>query len=137
MRGLSTCLAGGVLLASVAVAQAPAPKAPAAKAPGYDIAAVVTVTGVVRDHHESTAPADHPGLHLVVQVAAETEPVEVHTCPMRFLKALDFAVETGDTLTIVGSRPSGGPIVVARELKKGNLSLNVRDAKGEPLWLGF
>jgi hypothetical protein len=137
MRKLSILLAGGISLGSLGFAPAPGPKAAEPKAPAYDPTAVVTLTGTVSDQHESTARADHPGLHLMLKLEAETEPVEVHTCPTQFLKALDFAVETGDTLTVVGSRPNDGPIVVARELKKGNLSLNVRDAKGEPMWLGL
>jgi hypothetical protein len=134
MRKLSIVLAGGISLGSLAFAPAPGPKAPEPKAPAYDLAAVVTLTGIVGDQHESTARADHPGLHLMLQLEAATEPVEVHTCPTEFLKALDFTVEKGDTLTVTGSRPNEGPIVVARELKKGNLTLNVRDAKGEPMW---
>jgi hypothetical protein len=144
MRVLFAVLLGGVLLASPALAQAPpapappakapAAKAPVAKAPEYDVTAEVTIKGVVEDFHESKMRGDHPGLHLILKT--ETETVEVHACPLRFMTDLEFAVEKGDTLTIVGSRPGGEGIVVAREITKGQTSLNLRDKTGAPVWTG-
>src|SRR5512139_2527428 len=126
MRLLLTALLGGALAASPVLAQAPAPKPvapkpaaprPAAKAPEYDVAAEVTLQGVVEDFHESQLRGDHPGLHLIVKT--ETESVEVHACPVRFMKELDFAIEKGDTVKVIGSRPGGTGVVVAREVAKG------------------
>jgi hypothetical protein len=116
------------------VAKAPAAKAPAAKAPEYDPKAEVTITGVVEDFHESKTRGDHPGLHLVVKT--ETETVEVHACPVRFMKELEFAIEKGDTITVTGSRPGGGEVLVAREVQKGQTSLILRDKDGTPVWTG-
>ena len=144
MRALSAVLLCGVLLAAPALAQAPpapappakAPvaKAPAAKPPEYDVSAEVTIKGVVEDFHESKMRGDHPGLHFILKT--ETETVEVHACPLRFMTDLEFAVDKGDTLTIVGSRPGGEGIVVAREITKGQTSLNLRDKTGAPVWTG-
>jgi len=139
MRVLSAVLLGGAFVASAALAQAPpapAPpaKAPAAKAPEYDVKAEVTITGVVEDFHESKMRGDHPGLHLILKT--ETETIEVHACPLRFMKDLEFAVDKGDTLTIVGSRPGGVGLVVAREVTKGQTSLTLRDKTGAPVWTG-
>ena len=145
MRFLTAVLLGGILGASPALAQAPpaplAPKAPAApakppaaKAPEYDPKAEVTVTGVVEDFHESKMRGDHPGLHLILRT--ETETVEVHACPVRFMSELEFKIEKGDTVTVVGSRPGAGEIVVAREIMKGQTSLILRDKTGEPIWTG-
>ena len=139
MRLLTAVLLGGVLLAPPALAQAPtapAPpaKAPAAKAPEYDVNAEVTIKGVVEDLHESKTRGDHPGLHLIVRT--ETEAVEVHACPVRFMSELEFAIDRGDTVTVVGSRPGAGGIVVAREITKGQTSLILRDKTGAPVWTG-
>jgi len=153
MRLLTAVLLGGVLGASPALAQAPpapeppakapaakAPaKAPAAKAPEYDVKAEVTLKGVVEDFHESKMRGDHPGLHFILKVetGTETETVEVHACPVRFMSDLEFAIEKGDTLTVLGSRPEAGGLVIAREITKGQMSLILRDAKtGEPIWTG-
>jgi len=144
MRVLAAVLFGGVLLASPAWAQAPAApappakapaaKAPAAKAPEYDVKTEVTIKGVVEDFHESQMRGDHPGLHLIVKT--ETETIEVHACPVRFMKELEFPIEKGDTLTIVGSRPQPDGVLVAREIMKGQTSLILRDKTGAPVWTG-
>ncbi len=139
MTRLAAVLLGGVLAALPALAQAPpapAPpaKAPAAKAPEYDPKAEVTVKGVVEDFHEAKLRGDHPGLHLILKT--ETETVEVHACPVRFMSELEFKVEKGDTLTVVGSRPEAGGIVIAREITKGQTSLILRDKTGAPVWTG-
>jgi hypothetical protein len=65
---------------------------------------------------------------------APTETVEVHACPVQFLTLLDFPVEKGDEITVTGSRPGGGPILIAREITKGAVKLQVRDEAGEPIW---
>jgi hypothetical protein len=134
MKLLAVVLVGGLLAASPALAQAPSAPAPPAKAPEYDPAAEVTIQGTVEDFHEAKMRGDHPGLHLILKT--ETETVEVHACPLRFLKDLEFAVEKGDTLTIIGSRPGGAGIVVAREITKGQTSLTLRDKNGAPVWTG-
>jgi hypothetical protein len=144
MRRFAAVLLGGVLAAPFALAQAPpaqapadkppAAKAPAAKAPEYDVNAVVTIKGVVEDIHESKTRGDHPGLHLIVKT--ETEAVEVHACPVRFLSELEFTLEKGDAVTVEGSRPGGGEVLVAREITKGQTSLILRDKTGEPIWTG-
>lgn len=144
----------------------------------YDPAAEVTLTGVVRDYHESKARNDHPGLHFVLEIptGAEGAPVdegapppadpanetpgieppqaggddvieevpvqvaatvEVHACPVRLLSQLDFPIEKGDEVTVTGSRPGNGPILIAREIKKGVVSLTLRDEEGEPIWAGL
>jgi len=147
MRRLEALLLGGWLVASVSAAQAPpqpaapapeppaqapSPQAPAGKAPEWDPNALVRITGVVEDIHESKTRADHPGLHLMLKTATET--VEVHTCPVPFMSDLEFTIEKGDTLTVEGSRPDPAGIVIAREIVKGQTSLIVRDKSGAPVW---
>jgi len=139
MRVLSAILGAVLLVASPAWAQAPvapAPpaKAPVARAPEYDPKAEVTIKGVVEDFHESKVRIDHPGLHFVVKT--ETETVEVHACPVRFMSELEFAINKGDEVTVVGSRPEAGGVLVAREVTKGQTSLILRDKTGEPVWTG-
>jgi hypothetical protein len=139
MRVLFAVLLGGVLLAPPALAQAPsipAPpaKTPAAKAPEYDATAEVTIKGVVEDFHESKMRGDHPGLHLILKT--DTETVEVHACPLQFMTDLEFPIVRGDTLSILGSRPGGEGIVIAREITKGQMSLILRDKTGAPVWTG-
>jgi len=111
---------------------APALALPQAKAPEYDVASEVTVRGQVTDIHESKLATDHPGLHLILQT--EDAAVEVHACPVRFLRELDFTIEIGDTLSVIGSRPRKASVIVAREIMKGQMSLILRDKNGVPNW---
>ena len=139
MRVLSAILGAVLLVASPAWAQAPAApappaKAPVARAPEYDPKAEVTIKGVVEDFHESKVRADHPGLHFIVKT--ETDTVEVHACPVRFMSELEFAINKGDEVTVAGSRPEAGGVLVAREVTKGQTSLILRDKTGEPIWTG-
>jgi hypothetical protein len=127
MRALAVVCCGAVAAAAQALAQAPP------KAPEYDVAAEVTVRGQVTEIHESKLATDHPGLHLTLKNDDET--VEIHACPVRFLNELEFTVAMGDTLSVTGSRPKKGPVVVAREITKGQLSLILRDKNGVPNWL--
>ena len=149
MRRFAAILLGVVLGAVPALAQAPAApapaapappaaappvNAPAAKAPEYDPKAEVTIKGVVDDFHEAKVRTDHPGLHLILKT--ETETIEVHACPVRFMSELEFAINKGDEVTVVGSRPEAGGVLVAREVTKGQTSLILRDKTGEPVWTG-
>jgi hypothetical protein len=140
MKMFAAILLGGVLAAAPLLAQAPAAPAPpakapaAAKAPEYDPKAEVTLKGTVEDFHESKLRGDHPGLHLIVKT--ETESIEVHACPVRFMKELDFAIDKGDAVTVIGSRPGGTGVVVAREVTKGQTSLTLREKSGAPIWVG-
>jgi hypothetical protein len=126
MRAVSTAFL--VLVAVIAMAQGPA-----APAPEYDSTVEVTVRGEVQQIHESKVATDHPGLHILLKTEAET--VEVHTCPVPFLREVEFTIEVGNRVTVVGSRPAGGPVIVAREIRKGQESLVLRDAKGAPNWI--
>jgi hypothetical protein len=125
MRATIVVLAGA-LLAAPAAAQGPP------KAPEYDVRAEVTVRGEVVEIHESKVATDHPGLHLILKNAEET--VEVHACPVRFLRELEFTIEPGDTLAVTGSRRKGSNVIVAREIARGQLSLILRDKNGVPNW---
>jgi hypothetical protein len=125
---MRAALAASVVLAAGCAFAQSAP--PAAE---YDLAAEITVRGGVAEIHESKLAGDHPGLHLVLKTEQET--LEVHLCPVRFLRELEFAIEIGDQLTVLGSRPKGAAVLVAREVKKGQQSLILRDATGAPNWL--
>jgi hypothetical protein len=51
-------------------------------------------------------------------------------------KHFDFA--KGDAITVTGSKVKmgGQDVVIAREIKKGDQVLTLRDARGFPLWYG-
>jgi hypothetical protein len=76
------------------------------------------------------------GLHLIL--AAPAGPIEVHVGPASFVSSKNVAFAKGDAVTVVGSKVTmaGQEVVIAREIKKGDQVLTLRDAKGFPLWAG-
>ena len=76
------------------------------------------------------------GLHLVL--TASSGPIEVHVGPASFVSSKNVTFAKGDALTVVGSKVTmaGQDVVIAREIKKGDQVLTLRDANGFPLWSG-
>ena len=103
----------------------------------YDPATEVTLTGTVEEVKTVPAPGRGPGgVHLMVR--AEGGVMEVLLGPAWFVtsKGMDFA--KGDNITVTGSKLTLNKqeVVVAREAKKADKVLTLRDAKGFPLWSG-
>ena len=73
-------------------------------------------------------------MHLTVR--NETAAFEVHVGPLAFASSKGFEFTNGDQLTVIGSKTTmdGKDVVLAREIKKGDAVLTLRDAKGFPLW---
>lgn len=114
---------GPVVLALVAVVLATQPP------PVYDLATEARVVGVVSGTRVE-------GSFLVAALVVDGKPLDVVVAPPAFLLDLEFALEKGDRLTVVGSRVSSeGPArLVAREVTKGTLSLILRDERGRAAW---
>ena len=64
--------------------------------------------------------------------------MEVDVGPASFVSSKNVTFAKGDALTVVGSKVTmaGQVVVIAREIKKGEQVLTLRDAKGFPLWSG-
>ena len=103
----------------------------------YNPATETTVNGTVESVKNVPSPGrGGGGLHLILAVA--TGPIEVHVGPASFVSSKNVTFANGDTLTVVGSKVTmeGQEVVIAREIKKGDQVLTLRDAKGFPLWSG-
>jgi hypothetical protein len=89
---------------------------------------------VVQDVKEITLPNGQNRFRLIVKVGDQLQ--EVCLCPKAFLETMDTAFAKGDELDVVGSKvdDAGKPLVLAREVVKGNNTLVLRDKKGEPVW---
>jgi hypothetical protein len=77
------------------------------------------------------------GVHLLLRT--DKESISVHLGPTRFIENQDIKVEPGDKIIVKGSRVTfrGKPIIIATELKKGDVVLKLRDENGLPLWSGY
>jgi DNA/RNA endonuclease YhcR with UshA esterase domain len=103
----------------------------------YNSATETTVTGTVESVKNLPSPGrGGGGLHLML--AVPTGPIEVHVGPASFVSSKNVTFTKGDALTVVGSKVTidSQEVVIAREIKKGDQVLTLRDAKGFPLWSG-
>jgi hypothetical protein len=74
------------------------------------------------------------GTHILLKTEKET--IEVLLGPSSFLKEHKIEIVKGDTVEAVGSRVTiaGSPALIAREIRKGETAVPLRDASGRPLW---
>jgi hypothetical protein len=104
-------------------------------APTYDPAKEITIQGTVEDVISAQRGA-MTGVHLKVKTEAET--FDVRLGPAWFLDRKKFKFAKGDEISVTGATltttAEAGQIVIAREVKKGDAVLTLRDAKGFPQW---
>ena len=60
----------------------------------------------------------------------------IRLAPTAFLKENGFLLKEGDSVTVKGFPVNGmeGHLLVATEIRKGDKSLSLRDASGQPAW---
>jgi hypothetical protein len=103
----------------------------------YNTATEITFSGTVEEVQHMPAPGRGPGgLHLIVR--SDAGAYDVHLGPMAYITSKNFAFAKDDAITVTGSRVTmdGKDVVIAREVKKGDRVLTLRDANGFPLWSG-
>lgn len=103
----------------------------------YNPATETTFTGTVEQVDTAAGPGNGAGgLHLMVRSNNGTEDVRVG--PARYVESQKFAFAKGDAITVTGSKTtvSGENVVIAREIKKGDQVLTLRDSQGIPRWSG-
>jgi len=103
----------------------------------YNPATEVTLKGNVDEVKQIQSQGKGSGgLHFIL--GAEPTPIEVLVGPAWYVSSKNFAFAKGDAVTVTGSKMTmgGAEVVVAREIKKGEDVLTLRDANGFPLWSG-
>jgi hypothetical protein len=111
--------------------------------PKYDPSTVVTVKGTIDEVQDGMMHSgqmgqmkgtDHMGMDLVLKTDKETLTVLVG--PTRFVKEKNFTFAQGDQIEVTGSKVkyNNADAVIAREIKKGDKTLTLRDEKGIPEW---
>jgi DNA/RNA endonuclease YhcR with UshA esterase domain len=106
----------------------------------YNPSSVTTVKGVVQDvqegamHEGQKGRMGGMGTHLVIKTDKETLTVMVG--PSRYLAQKNFSFAKGDQIEVTGSKVKygGSDAIIAREIKKGDKMLTLRDEKGIPEW---
>ena len=101
----------------------------------YDPKTVETIEGEVISLDKITPMKGmHHGLHMMLKTDKET--ISVHLGPGWFIENQDITIEPGDKIEVMGSRITfqGEPAIIAAEVKKGDLILELRDENGFPSW---
>lgn len=77
------------------------------------------------------------GVHLTLKLENETLPV--HLGPAWYMDNQEFEVEKGDKVEVRASRVmfEDTPALIAITVKKGDLTLTLRDEEGFPMWSGW
>jgi hypothetical protein len=116
--------------------------------PIYDSATVVTVTGTVQsvEQHQCSLgwrgqdsrvihPATWVGTHAIL--STEYGIVDVHFGPPTFLEQHHFTLAKDDQIEVTGSKFAEHlqVLIIAKELRKGQSFLELRDSTGKPLWI--
>ncbi len=74
-----------------------------------------------------------PGRHFMsIVLRTDKETITVHLGPAQFVEKHDMQLAVGDTVEVTGSRVTikGKPEVLAREMRKGERVLKLRDESG-------
>ncbi|TAK09926.1 MAG: DNA-binding protein [Candidatus Manganitrophaceae bacterium] len=103
----------------------------------YDPATVETIRGEVVGVEKITPMKGMSyGVHLMVKTDKETIPV--HLGPGWFIENQDIDIKPKDQVEVKGSRITfdGKPALIAREVKKGEETLTLRNEEGFPVWSG-
>lgn len=76
------------------------------------------------------------GLHITLTTASG--PLEVHVGPAWYVSSKHVTFTKSDQVTVIGSKVTmgGRDVMLAREIRKGDQLLKLRDAHGYPLWSG-
>ncbi|MDQ1348880.1 MAG: hypothetical protein QG573_2256 [Acidobacteriota bacterium] len=102
--------------------------------PAYDVAAETTLSGRVAELLPQ--PCACGGLHLRLTTAAGD--IEVALGPSQYLADIGAAFLPQDELLVTGAKPANAAPAefLARSIRKGDATFELRDAAGLPRWAG-
>lgn len=112
-------------LASLSLAQA---------GPKYDPTTEAKFKGTVEDLKIPPKGSEKQIAYLTIKSGTDT--IEIYLCPKSFMDDMGVSFAKGDEVAFTGSKVKQGDtdMVLAREVVKGEDTLELRDAKGNPVW---
>jgi hypothetical protein len=101
----------------------------------YDTTTVADITGVVESIREVAPPAPLPGIHLVLK-AEDGSSLDVYLGPVSFVKEFVSNFGKRSQIQVIGSKAKSGTatIILAREVRRAEITLYLRDKHGKPFW---
>jgi hypothetical protein len=104
----------------------------------YNPKTEVTVKGTAQEVKEypSQGGGSHTGLHVILKT--EKGSLDVHLGPTDYWKKNGFELTQGDSIEVIGSKnkTDDAEFIIAREVKKGDKVVTLRNAQGVPAWSG-
>ncbi|MGD8747447.1 MAG: hypothetical protein PVI44_03200 [Balneolaceae bacterium] len=104
----------------------------------YNLQTVETVEGEVIEvvSNPSEKNAEMIGTHVIMKTDSET--VSVHLGPVWYMEQQE-SLNEGDRIVVTGSRISykGAPAIIAAVVRKNEMTLQLRDRNGFPVWRGW
>lgn len=120
-------------MALIAAAMLPLPAA--VRDLRYSESSVVDIFGTVENMREVAAGASLPGIHLVIRKDKHGV-VDVYLGPSDYVAGFALHFRPGDIVEAVGSKvkTDSGDVVLAREVRRNDSTMYLRDEHGSPLW---
>jgi hypothetical protein len=111
-----------------------AQKAEEKSLPKYDAHTETRMKGTVEEVKLPSKGSEKEVVHLLVKTGTDT--VDAYLCPKSFLDDMGVSFSKGDEIALTGSKVKQGEadLILAREVVKGNDTLDLRDEKGNPVW---
>ncbi len=103
--------------------------------PRYDPKTEVTVKGTVEEVKEYPSPGGRrTGQHVTLKT--DSGSLDVHLGPTDYWKKNGFELAKGDSIEVTGSKSKvdDTEVLLAREVKKGEKTVTLRNAQGIPAW---
>jgi hypothetical protein len=109
-------------------------KATEASPPKYDPHTETKMKGKVDEVKLPQKGSEKEVTHLLVKTGSDT--MDVYLCPKSFLDDMGVSFNKGDDIALTGSKvkQNGTDLILAREVVKGDVTLALRDDKGNPVW---
>lgn len=105
----------------------------------YDTNTVETIQGEIAEvvYQQSKKRPGMNGVHLIVKKEDGTIPV--HVGPVWYMNQQEVSFEKGDQISVTGSRITfdNAPAIIAASIKRGDMTLQLRDQNGFPRWRGW
>jgi DNA/RNA endonuclease YhcR with UshA esterase domain len=105
-----------------------------AQAPLYDPSTEITLKGSIEVVKQVSRSGAWTGTHLTLK--ADQGTFDVHVGPTTYLTKNQMTFAKGDNIEVTGAKVKyeGADAVLAREVKKGDKTLTLRNAAGIPQW---
>ncbi|HZQ20603.1 MAG TPA: hypothetical protein VFA90_18070 [Terriglobales bacterium] len=102
--------------------------------PKYDPTTEAKFKGTVEDLKLPPKGSEKQIAYLTIKSGTDT--IEIYLCPKSFMDDMGVSFAKGDEIAFTGSKVKQGDtdMVLAREVVKGEDTLELRDAKGNPVW---